>query len=62
MTEEITFVSLCSKHVWKTLLNMMREMCKIKKIRITEVLDFESRPEFEITRKHNISETGSVSV
>jgi hypothetical protein len=25
-------------------------------------MDFDQRPEFEITRKHNVSETGSVSV
>jgi hypothetical protein len=29
---------------------------------ITEIPDFVHRPEFEISRKHNVSETGYVSV
>jgi hypothetical protein len=33
---------------------------KIKMLRITGFLDFAHSPEFEIFRKHNVSETGSV--
>jgi hypothetical protein len=31
-------------------------------LRITESVDFDHRPEFQITRKHNVSETESASV
>jgi hypothetical protein len=31
-------------------------------LRITALLDFRQRPEFQITSKHNVSETGCVSV